>query len=147
LGVSYTEIDVSRDTKAAREMVSLSGQMGVPVIIIDGNVVVGFDRERIKTLLAAGTKIHLGIKITDASRYASQQGKSPVSGALVGEVASGSIGERSGLQPGDVITEISGRFINSAADLESALGNLQSGHILTILFLRNGESRKSEVIP
>lgn len=50
-GVSYQSIDVGNDTKAADEMVKISGQMGVPVISIDGKVVVGFDKEKINSLL------------------------------------------------------------------------------------------------
>jgi S1-C subfamily serine protease len=147
LGVKFTEVDVSRDSNAAQEMVSLSGQMGVPVIVIDGNIVVGFDRDRIKALVAAGgSKIHLGIKVADAARLAQRQEQSPVFGALVGEVALGSIGERVGLKPGDIITGIGDRPVNTAADLEGALSGLQTGSILAILFLRNGESRKSEVV-
>jgi len=44
-------IDVSVDAKARDEMVEKSGQMGVPVIDIDGNIVVGFDQEKIKQIL------------------------------------------------------------------------------------------------
>ena len=51
LGVPYEDKDVSRDVEAAREMVRLSGQTRVPVLVIDGNVVVGFDRRRIDELL------------------------------------------------------------------------------------------------
>ncbi len=51
LGVPYEDKDVSRDVEAAREMVRISGQMGVPVLVIDGNVIVGFDRPRIDELL------------------------------------------------------------------------------------------------
>ncbi len=50
-GVPYTEKDVSVDVAAAREMVKISGQMGVPVLSIDGSVVVGFDKKRIDELL------------------------------------------------------------------------------------------------
>lgn len=50
-GIPFTEVDVSQDISSAREMVKISGQMGVPVITIDGNVVVGFDRKRIDQLL------------------------------------------------------------------------------------------------
>lgn len=51
-GIDYVDKDVSRDKDALQEMVSLSGQMGVPVIYIDGEVIVGFDRNRIEELLA-----------------------------------------------------------------------------------------------
>ncbi|MFA4843905.1 MAG: glutaredoxin family protein [Candidatus Margulisiibacteriota bacterium] len=49
--VQYEEIDVSRNQSAAQEMVARSGQMGVPVLDIDGQIVVGFDRAKIKKLL------------------------------------------------------------------------------------------------
>ena len=47
------EIDVSRDRTAADEMVRLTGQLGVPVTVIDGQVVVGFDRPHLEQLLAS----------------------------------------------------------------------------------------------
>ena len=50
-GVSYEEVDVASDMSRAREMVAKSGQYGVPVIDVDGNIVVGFDRARIDDLL------------------------------------------------------------------------------------------------
>lgn len=49
--ISFKEIDVSRDAQAAQEMVRRSGQMGVPQAWIDGQVVVGFDRQRVDELL------------------------------------------------------------------------------------------------
>jgi glutaredoxin len=49
--VSFTEYDVSKDEKAALEMVNKSKQRGVPVIDIDGNIVVGFDQENIDSIL------------------------------------------------------------------------------------------------
>jgi glutaredoxin-like YruB-family protein len=54
-GVEYTEIDVSVDQQKAQEMVEKTGQMGVPVIIInkDGQeeVLVGFDQVQLSNLL------------------------------------------------------------------------------------------------
>ena len=53
--VTYTEVDVSRDQKIAREMIQKSGQMGVPVILIgegkDMEIVVGYDRARLSKAL------------------------------------------------------------------------------------------------
>lgn len=49
--VPFREVDVSRDTRAAQDLVRRTGQMGVPVIEIDGRPVVGFDKRRIDTLL------------------------------------------------------------------------------------------------
>jgi len=50
-GIRYTEIDVSRDENAAREMVRRSGQQGVPQTLINGEMVVGFDKSKINRLL------------------------------------------------------------------------------------------------
>mgnify|MGYP001559287409 FL=1 len=47
--IVFEEMDVSINQAAASEMVSKSGQMGVPVLEIDGEIIVGFDKERIKT--------------------------------------------------------------------------------------------------
>jgi len=49
--VKYEEFDVSVDRSAAMEMVRKSGQRGVPVLDIDGDIVIGFDKDRIDSLL------------------------------------------------------------------------------------------------
>lgn len=49
--IKFREIDVSKDEKAANEMVKRSGQQGVPQSLIDGQVIVGFDRNKINGLL------------------------------------------------------------------------------------------------
>jgi glutaredoxin-like YruB-family protein len=49
--IEFEDIDVSEDEKALEEMIKKSGQMGVPVIEIDGEIVVGFDKEKICKLL------------------------------------------------------------------------------------------------
>ena len=50
-GVHFTDVDISRDERAARDMVRISGQQGVPVIQINGRPVIGFDRAQIDRLL------------------------------------------------------------------------------------------------
>ena len=49
--VPFKDVDVSRDSAAARDMVRRSGQQGVPVLDIGGKVVVGFDQPKIDRLL------------------------------------------------------------------------------------------------
>ena len=49
--VEFTDKDVSTDRASAEEMVKKSGQMGVPVIDIDGQIIVGFDEPRLRDLL------------------------------------------------------------------------------------------------
>jgi len=53
LGVAYTDKDVEQDPAAGLEAVDKSGQRGIPVIDIDGDIIVGFDRPRIDAALAA----------------------------------------------------------------------------------------------
>ena len=54
LGVPFTEVDVGRDKTAAEEMVNLSGQYGVPVTVVDGEVIIGFDVKRFRELFETG---------------------------------------------------------------------------------------------
>ncbi len=49
--VPFKDIDVSRDTRAAKDMVRMTGQMGVPVVLIDNRPIVGFDKAKIDRLL------------------------------------------------------------------------------------------------
>ncbi len=51
-GISFTEYDVAADREKAKEMIDKSKQMSVPVIIIDDEVVVGFNQARLDSLLS-----------------------------------------------------------------------------------------------
>ncbi|MEE8470619.1 MAG: Uxx-star family glutaredoxin-like (seleno)protein, partial [Dehalococcoidia bacterium] len=147
-GIKFTEYDVSRDRAAADKMVRLTGHMGVPVIVVDGEVVIGFDRPRLERLLAGrGNAGHprFGLKVADASKVAQKFGAVPVFGALVGAVATSSLGERAGIRKGDIITEINLRPIHNADNLEQALASLTPGGRATIVFLRGQETLRSEV--
>jgi glutaredoxin len=52
-GLSYEEVDVSIDEEAAKSMIEKTNQMGVPVIEIGDEVVVGFDRAKIEEIIAS----------------------------------------------------------------------------------------------
>ena len=49
--ILFTDYDVGSDPTKAQEMIKKSGQMGVPVIEVEGKIVVGFDKEKIKEVL------------------------------------------------------------------------------------------------
>ena len=49
--VEFEDIDVSKDEKQLQKMIKDSGQMGVPVVDIDGEVIIGFDKAKIDKLL------------------------------------------------------------------------------------------------
>jgi glutaredoxin-like YruB-family protein len=47
----FEDIDVSQDQVSLNEMIEKSGQTGVPVVDIDGQIIIGFDKEKIVKLL------------------------------------------------------------------------------------------------
>ena len=51
-GVAFTEHDVAADLEKRQEMIEMTGQMGVPVIRIENDVVIGFDEAKLRELLA-----------------------------------------------------------------------------------------------
>ncbi|HEY1835229.1 MAG TPA: glutaredoxin family protein [Candidatus Saccharimonadales bacterium] len=50
-GIPYVEKNIETDPENARESVDKSGQTGIPVIDIDGTIIIGFDRPKIDTVL------------------------------------------------------------------------------------------------
>lgn len=49
--IEFEDIDVSSDNDKAQEMIHKSGQMGVPVLDVDGEIVIGFDKKKINEIL------------------------------------------------------------------------------------------------
>ncbi|MBW3022754.1 glutaredoxin family protein [Candidatus Woesearchaeota archaeon] len=49
--IEFEDIDVSKDQNKAQEMIEKSGQMGVPVIEVGDEIIVGFDKEKLKKAL------------------------------------------------------------------------------------------------
>ena len=49
--IEFEDINVQEDHKAANEMIEKSGQTGVPVIEVDGEIIIGFDKEKLKKAL------------------------------------------------------------------------------------------------
>jgi glutaredoxin 3 len=149
-GVSYSEKDVSRDRAAAQEMVQKTGQMGVPVTIIDGEQIIGFDRDRLEAALSKQTAApkapppSFGASVADAGKITARQGKAITLGAYVGSVKGGSLAQRLGMAKGDIITEFNKKSISNAAELESALSRLDTRSYVTVVFLRDGKQLKAE---
>jgi glutaredoxin-like YruB-family protein len=145
-GVPFVERDVAADPAAAADLQRLTRERAVPVITVDGQVVVGFDRPALERALdaARAKRPSLGLAVADASKIAMQQGQVPVFGAYVGRVRPGSIGERMGVQQGDVITEMNIRPIRSAADVEQAISALEPGNRVTLVLQRGGRELRTE---
>lgn len=51
-GVPFTDINVATDLDRRKEMIEKSGQMGVPVIDVGGDIVIGFDQKKLASLLS-----------------------------------------------------------------------------------------------
>jgi len=148
-GIGFEERDFSRNPSYAQELVRSTGQMGVPVTIIDGQIVVGFDRGRLEQLLTQRqTRRHpsFGASIADASKITAKQGSGITLGAYVGRVRPGSLAERIGLVSGDIITELNMKRIANASDLEHALSSLKNGIRLSLSFLRGNKTMTTEGI-
>jgi S1-C subfamily serine protease len=119
-------------------MVNLTGQMGVPVSVIGGEAVIGFDRPRIEALLArrpAKPGVKFGLRVADGP-----------GGVLVGTVRPGGVGARLGLSSGDTITEVNSQPVRTASDMERSISGVAPGNIVTMKFLRGGSPRKTEIV-
>ena len=148
-GISFQERDVSVNQSYAQELVRSTGQMGVPVTVINGQSVVGFDQSRLEQLLSQtqpGQRPSFGASIADASKITAKQGSGIILGAFVGSVKPGSVAERIGLVSGDIITELNLRHIANASDLEHALSNLKGGSHFSLSFLRGNKTTNTEGI-
>lgn len=50
-GIGYTDYDVAHDLEKRQEMIQRSGQMGVPVIFVNDEMIIGFDKDKLSTTL------------------------------------------------------------------------------------------------
>jgi glutaredoxin len=141
-GVPFVERDLSRDPQATAEMVRLSGQQGVPVTVIDGQVVMGANMPMIDLLLAqrASHPPKLGVAIADATRIAAQKGIQLPAGAYVGRVNSGSSGAMAGLRTGDVIVQLAGQPVRTDQDVHTIMARQSYGQAADLLAWRNGQT-------
>jgi glutaredoxin 3 len=146
--IPFVEHDVSQDGHRATEMVRLSGQQGVPVSIVDGQVVLGADIPRINQLLAqrAGHPPRLGVAIADAGRIAAKKGIQLSSGAYVGRVNAASTAALAGLRAGDVIVQLDGRPVHSDQDVHRIGSSLRYDQPVEIQFWRNGQTLSTRAV-
>jgi glutaredoxin 3 len=138
-GVGFEEHDVSRDRNAAQELINTTGQMSVPVTIIDGQTIVGFDRSRLEQVIGRREPASFGASVADASKITAKQGTGVTLGAYIGKVKPGSVAERLGLAPGDIVIEVNMKHIANATDLEKVISALSRGNRISVVFLRGNE--------
>lgn len=145
-GIPFEDHDVTRDALAAQEAARLTGQNGVPVTVIDGQVVVGFDQPKLEQLLAQGQTRKgpsFGAAIADSSKMA-KQGSPVILGAFVGKTRPGSIAEKMGLAPGDVIIQLNMERVANTSDLERALSSINESSRFSLVFIRGNTVQTAE---
>ena len=140
--VEFTVYDIAENELALQEMVRLSGQREVPVIVIDGMVLTGFDMAQLGKLfpLEERPRVQLGMSIASVK----ESDMYPL-GAFVGSVKPGSLAERAGIQKGDIIVEMAQRPIHSAADIHALLPNLLPGEAIPLTIWRAGRTFRASV--
>jgi S1-C subfamily serine protease len=145
--VPFVEKNVAADRRAAMEMIQASGQQGVPVITVDGQVVVGFNQPRLMQLLGQARRAQpkLGASIADAASQVASHPGIPAAGAYVGRVRTGSPAEQAGLRRGDVITALGGQPVARAADVHQLLPQMPKGRDLSLTYVRKGKERDTLV--
>ncbi len=119
-------------------MVRLTGQRGVPVTVIGGQAIVGYDVPRLEESLRGAQRPHLGAAIANAADMAAR-GRTTVSqGAYVGRVSAGGAAAEAGLAAGDVIVSIAGRPVADADELEALLRLVPPGRGIPVGYVRDG---------
>ena len=148
-GISFQKRDVSQNAAYAQELIRSTGQMGVPVTVIDGQTVIGFDRVRLEQILTqrqTKQRPSFGASIADASKITAKQSTGIILGAYIGSVRPDSAAGKIGLVSGDIVTEFNSISITNATDLEHALSNMNSGRRFSLSFLRDNKPMTVEGI-
>ena len=146
-GVRVQERDVSSNAVYAQEL-RASGQMGVPVTVINREMVIGFDKDGLERLIAKnrgdGQRTSFGASVADAARMIPELGSDLTLGAYVGRVKPGSAAESLKIAPGDIIVELNKQKISNAADLERVVSGLGKGSRIWVIFIRNKQKIAAE---
>ena len=144
--IRYKEYDVSVDHDAARELVNRTGQMGVPVTIIDGQTIIGFNRAQLEQVISQERRPSLGAAVADASKITVKRGTGITLGAYIGKVRPRSLAERLGLAVSDIITEVNMQRIANADDIEKAFSKLSKGSHISLVIVRGNKELTTEGI-
>ena len=129
-------------------MVKLTRQMGVPVTVVNGQPVIGFDRSRLQELLSRGNgdKPRLGMKVADVNASTRKPGEPPLFGAIVGYVTPSTPASRAGFHKGDIITSINRQRINNISEMEQIINGFSAGSRIPVTFYRGEKAVNTDII-
>ncbi|MFP3897305.1 MAG: PDZ domain-containing protein [Anaerolineales bacterium] len=117
----------------------------MPVTVVDGEAVVGYDPRRLEQLLQRPQRPTLGVAVADAARMAARGRCSVTHGAYAGRVREGSAAARAGLREGDIIVSLAGHRVEDASDLEQIVPRLTTGQRVPLVYVR-GERRRETTL-
>ncbi len=140
--VEFTVYDVSENQMAMEEMARLSGQRQVPVIVIDDQVLVGFDMAHLRRLFPLQERPQLALGISAASVKPTDRYPQ---GVFVGNVKPGSLAERAGIKKGDIIIEMIQRPVKSVADIHQLMSQVIPGDPISLTLWRAGKTLRLTV--
>lgn len=147
-GIPFRERDVSRDPAAIQEMIRLSGQRGVPVTVVNGEVIRGFNRGKFEQVLARASRPRprFGAKVAGAEAVGRKQGRSLPPGAYIGAVRPNTPAARAGLRDGDIVISLDGAPVRGLGDLQQLLSRLPLGQPLEVVWLRNDREMTGQLV-
>jgi len=129
-------------------MVKLTRQMGVPVTVVNGQPVIGFDRSRLQELLSKGNgdKPRLGMKVADVDASKRKPGEPPLFGAIVGYVTPSSPASRAGFQKGDIITSVNRQRVNNVSEMERVIRGMPAGSRIPVTVYRREKPLDLQIV-
>lgn len=146
--VPFVDKDVSADMDAAREMVQISGQQGVPVIATEHEVVVGFDQLRLARIadrFSGPKRPAFGVLGANANEYFGRHpekapgGDVDIRGVFVGQVKPNSVADRAGIRAGDVIQALANKRVRDMRGLDGIMESVKAGDSVSARVLRGSD--------
>ncbi len=143
--VPFVEKQVDTDRAAAYEMMRLTGQQGVPVIVAGDDVILGFDQQklaRVVSRVAGPKRPPLGLMAAEAESYLKSHPDlaanypEGVKGIFVGQTRPGSVAEKAGLIAGDIIVAAANKRVANLYALDRLIDTLKPGESISFRYYR-----------
>ena len=143
--VPFVEKQVDTDRAAAYEMIRRSGQQGVPVIATEEEVILGFDQPKLQRIVdrfGGSKRPSLGLMAAEAESYLkghpdiAANYPEGIKGIYVGQTRPGSVAEKAGLLPGDIIVAAANKRVANLHALDRLIDTLKAGESISFRYYR-----------